>query len=179
MEIPKALSLSLVSIKTQHVEHQVNTPPPPTRTPCANALLRDRASAAEQRASSPLAESVGPLAKSGASQNVIGHKLKIPTKEGLLFVDHDDLVALRASGSYTWVIHGSGDRILVSRTMCILATGLPGSTFFRCHRSSIINLMKVEELQRHGGYRVLLQHGLSLAVARSRWAALLAQMELL
>jgi DNA-binding LytR/AlgR family response regulator len=60
-----------------------------------------------------------------------------------------------------------------------MAGGLPCPPFFRCHRAHVINLAKVEELQRHGGYRVLLKHGLVLAVARARWSLLLVLMDLL
>ncbi|MBZ0205840.1 MAG: LytTR family transcriptional regulator, partial [Flavobacteriales bacterium] len=106
-----------------------------------------------------------------------GHKLAVPTKEGVLYVDHEKIIALQADGSYTWVYCEAGKRLLVSRNLHSLSAELPHALFFRCHRAHVINLAMVESVLHHGGYRVLLKTGLVITVARSRWAALLIAMK--
>ncbi|HMN06700.1 MAG TPA: LytTR family DNA-binding domain-containing protein [Flavobacteriales bacterium] len=49
---------------------------------------------------------------------------------------------------------------------------LPPHSFFRCHRSHVINLALVQQLVVHGGYRVYLTAGHTVEVARRRLAAL-------
>ncbi|MBS1938541.1 MAG: LytTR family transcriptional regulator [Bacteroidetes bacterium] len=98
--------------------------------------------------------------------------MAVPTKEGSRYVDHADILALQADGSYTWLLCTDGKRLLVSRNLRYLSTALPSSLFFRSHRKHLINLGQVAELLNHGGCRVRMKGGLELPVARSCRSAL-------
>ena len=68
-------------------------------------------------------------------------------------------------------LHAGGEAHLVSSRMHELETRLPSDRFFRIHRSAIVNLGKIAELRREadGGGLVILENGVRLRVARSRW----------
>ncbi len=144
-------------------------PPPPKPRPHAPEKHKSK--------SNPLAAL--DLAKDRRTPHglMVGHKLAVPTKEGWHYVNHDDLDALEADGSYTWVCLGSGDRLLVSRNLGSIEANLPHPPFFRCHRAAVINLSKVVDVFSLGGYRVLLRNGSKVIVARSHWSSLLAAMK--
>jgi two-component system LytT family response regulator len=71
-------------------------------------------------------------------------------------------------------IHAAGKVHLVSARMHVLETLLDPQRFLRIHRSVIVNLARVAELQRDddGGGAVVLHSGVRLRVARGRWDAL-------
>ncbi|MBK9421084.1 MAG: LytTR family transcriptional regulator [Flavobacteriales bacterium] len=104
-------------------------------------------------------------------------KLAIPTKDGLLFLEHDNVVCLTAEGRYTRVQCQDGSSHLVCENLHDLELQLPPARFHRCHRSHLLNLAKVSQLFRHGGHRAKLITGLVVLVSRRHWAALLAAMQ--
>lgn len=87
-------------------------------------------------------------------------------------MDHADILALQAEGSYPWLICTDGKRLLVSRNLRCLSAALPSALFFRSHRRHLINLGQVAELLNHGGCRVRMKGGLELSVARNCRSAL-------
>ena len=102
--------------------------------------------------------------------------LKIPTvlQNRIVFVDADDILCIRSDGHYTRVITAKGNQF------CNLAIGdietrLDPEHFMRVHRSSVINLRAVRQLQRDDGRVAVQLHGIiePIAVSRSSAAALL------
>jgi two-component system, LytTR family, response regulator len=81
-----------------------------------------------------------------------------------------DVDWIESDGDYAR-IHAAGKAHLVSARMHALEELLDGSRFLRVHRSVIVNLARVAELQREddGGGSVVLRSGVRLRVARGRW----------
>ncbi len=104
-------------------------------------------------------------------------RLRIPTTDGAIFIEHHEILHLLAEGSYTRVHCELGVKHLVSMNLHELEEKLPVPHFFRCHHSHLINLSKVKKLIKHAGHRVLLATGESVEVSRRKWAALVAAME--
>jgi len=105
--------------------------------------------------------------------------LKIPTvaQNRTLFVDADDVLCIRSDGHYTRVITAQGNQF------CNLSIGdiesrLDPQHFMRVHRSQLINLRAVHQLQRADGRLLVQLHGVDepVAVSRSSAAALLARL---
>jgi DNA-binding LytR/AlgR family response regulator len=105
--------------------------------------------------------------------------LKIPTVAAnrIAFVDADDILAIRSDGHYTRVITAQG------KQFCNLAIGdietrLDPDHFMRVHRSHVINLRAVSQLQRDDGKLAVLLQGVDepVAVSRSSSAALLQRL---
>ena len=80
---------------------------------------------------------------------------------------------IRAEGDYAR-IHADGRTYLVYRTLNDLEMRLDGSQFLRIHRSAIVRLDQIAEVQPAGSsrYRVTLLDGTTLIVSRSRAALL-------
>lgn len=108
-------------------------------------------------------------AVSGASPDRIG--VRIGHRTVLISVPKIDWV--EADGDLVRVHVGDEVHLLSSR-MREIESSLPAPPFFRIHRSSIVNLTRLKELQREGdgGGAVALSNGVRLRVARGRWTAL-------
>jgi len=94
-------------------------------------------------------------------------------KERLVAVDTVDW--FEAAGNYVRV-HTAGERLLLRETMANLEARLDPDQFARIHRSTIVNLRRVKELEPwfHGDYMVRLVDGQKLTLSRSHRGRLLA-----
>lgn len=97
-----------------------------------------------------------------------------------LEVHATDLLFLRAADNYVevfYLLDGQPARTMIRNTLSVMEKILPPGHFFRCHRSFLVNLNRVERLSGNAqGYR--LHFGgvaeLSAPVARGRNAELLS-----
>jgi two-component system LytT family response regulator len=87
-----------------------------------------------------------------------------------ILLDVADVDWVEAAGDYAR-LHAGAEAYLVGSRMHELEAQLDAASFFRIHRSAIVNLAKVAELRREpdGGGVVLLRDGVRLRVARTRW----------
>lgn len=93
-------------------------------------------------------------------------KMVIVTQQGARYIDLPQLSHLEADGMYT-LLHLTGERILTSKPIKHYEAILP-DTFFRIHRSHIVNLAHVQGYHRHEGATVVLKDGTELQLARNR-----------
>lgn len=99
-------------------------------------------------------------------------RLVIRGTGGAVVVRHGEIDWLEAVGSYVRVHAGDLAR-LIRTSLTELERELDGRTFCRIHRSSIVNLDRVREVEPlgHGDALVRLDDGTELRVSRSRRAA--------
>lgn len=93
-------------------------------------------------------------------QNLTGDrkskKLVLNTQETVHIVDSDDIVRCASDGSYTEVFTTDGKKILLSKKIKEFEELLADLSFFRVHRSHLINLNHVDRFEkRDGGYIVM------------------------
>ena len=102
--------------------------------------------------------------------------VKCGGKERLLPVPEVDW--FEAAGNYV-KIHTGGERLLLRETMANLELRLDPEQFARIHRSTIVNLRRVKELEPwfHGDYVVRLVDGQKLTLSRSYRGRLLEKLE--
>ena len=62
----------------------------------------------------------------------------------------------------------NGEQILVSKPISYLEEILPVDTFFRIHKSHLVNLNFIKSYDRTEGYQVVLDNGAKLDVATRR-----------
>lgn len=127
------------------------------------ALLDDYAAAtpaAPTAASSPSSEQL--LVRVGRRDIVI------PTRD-VDWIEADD---------YCAVLHIGGRRQIVRATLASLESQLDPAAFARVHRSAVVNLRRVREVQHRpiGGMTIVLLDGTRLAVSRSRRAQLMEKL---
>lgn len=71
----------------------------------------------------------------GYPQNAITLQLQ----EGTISLPYQDIVCLQGERNYTYVITKNRKRILVAKTLKEFETQLNPQTFFRCHKSFLVN----------------------------------------
>lgn len=96
-----------------------------------------------------------------------GGILRIPVKDGFLFIRREDLVRVEGSGSYSYLFLESGAKHLVSKSIGQMEELLGDDrNFFRCHNSHIVQLRKVERFISQEGLFVQLKDGSRAEVSR-------------
>lgn len=104
----------------------------------------------------------------GQSQPRRADRLAIKDGARFILVRTDDISWIEAAGNYAR-IHTSSGTHLMRATMRSLVDRLDPTRFARIHRSTIVNLDAVSEIQPmfHGEYVVILHDGTKLAVSRT------------
>lgn len=96
------------------------------------------------------------------------NKLAIPTLEGLLFFDINEIIQLEANSNYT-IIHFSGkQKITASKTLKDFEELLPPDIFFRTHHSHLINLNYIKKYIKGDGGQIEMQNGNFVDVSRRK-----------
>jgi len=87
-------------------------------------------------------------------------RLVVRKRNREFILDVADIARLEAAGNYV-TIHANGEDYRLRGSLTSLAEHLDGSRFVRVHRSQIVNIDHVREIQpwAHGDYRVLLDDG--------------------
>jgi two-component system LytT family response regulator len=85
----------------------------------------------------------------------------------VFFVRSDEIDWIEAAGNYV-KLHVGGDAHLFRETMNAIEAQLDPDTFYRIHRSHIVNIERVKELQPwfNGEYVVFLKNGTRLTLSR-------------
>lgn len=100
-------------------------------------------------------------------------RLVIKADGRVFFLDVDDIHYIEAEGNYVGV-HNGQRSYLLRETISGLESQLDPKTFLRIHRSAIVKIDKIKELQPwfHGEYRVILESGKQLMLSRNYRAKL-------
>ena len=95
-------------------------------------------------------------------------RLVIKSNGRVFFLDADDIDWIEAQGNYVSVHSGTKSHLL-RETISSLETQLDPKRFRRVHRSFIVQLDKIKELQPwfHGEYRIILNNGAELMLSRN------------
>jgi two-component system, LytTR family, response regulator len=85
----------------------------------------------------------------------------------LFFLRTDEIDWIEAAGNYAR-LHVGGEAHLIRETMQSLESRLDAERFFRIHRSRIVNMERIQELQPwfNGEYVVILRNGTRLTLSR-------------
>jgi two-component system, LytTR family, response regulator len=133
-----------------------------------------------QRSDERLREQLIGLLEHGAAQGAHSYVRRFAVRgEGLIrFIRAADVDWIEAADYYACLHTGSTSHLL-RESMSELERRLDPSSFFRIHRSAIINLERVRELRplAKGDYTVLLEDGPALRISRSRLDELQRRLE--
>lgn len=95
--------------------------------------------------------------------------LALSTQKGLHFIKVEEIMYFCASGSYTYVQMSNGEKHLVSKAMTNFEDVLQDNpTFFRPHKSHLINLKYISQYIRGDGGEIIMQDNTSVILSRSR-----------
>lgn len=96
------------------------------------------------------------------------HKLAIPTLDGLMFYDINDIIHLEANSNYTNLYFSNKTKITASKTLKEFEELLPEDIFFRTHHSHLINLNYIKRYIKGDGGQIELQNGNYVDVSRRK-----------
>jgi len=95
-------------------------------------------------------------------------RLLVKSNGRILLIRAEEVDWVEAQGDYV-CLHVQGKKHLARQKISSLDQQLPSRMFLRIHRSTIVNLDRVKELQPlfYGEYAVILQDGTRLTMSRS------------
>ena len=85
--------------------------------------------------------------------------IEIQMKDGILYLKQQNIVRIEASRSYTVFYVDAGVKHLASKSLKEFEDKLDPNIFYKCHRSHIVNLHKVQKFVSNSGYFVLMNDG--------------------
>jgi two-component system LytT family response regulator len=102
--------------------------------------------------------------------NRVPHRMDrvVVKEEGrIFFVKAAEIDWIEAKGNYA-MLHSGKKSYLIREAMSSLENQMDSRVFVRIHRSTIVNVDRIRELQSlfHGDYRVILQDGTTLLMSR-------------
>ncbi len=104
------------------------------------ALIRSRlAEEAEERAVKP-----------ETPRNVAPRKLMLRHKEGVSFVDMEDILLIQREERSTVMYLAGGERLVTSDSLSELDERLPDDMFFRTHKSYVVGLRHIDSITPYG-----------------------------
>jgi two-component system LytT family response regulator len=91
----------------------------------------------------------------------------VKTAGRVFFLRPEEIDWVEAAGNYL-KLHAGREEHLLRETMSALEGRLDADRFVRIHRSALVNLDRVKELQPwfHGDYKVILRDGTELTLSR-------------
>jgi len=124
-------------------------------------IVRDRDGGRDQRILALLEE-----LKAGSSRYL--ERLVIKSGGRIYFLETNEIDWIEAEGNYVSVHSGKKSHLL-RETISSLESQLDPRKFLRIHRSSIVRIDRIKELQPwfHGEYHVILQNGTQLMLSRN------------
>jgi two-component system LytT family response regulator len=75
----------------------------------------------------------------------------INTNEGAIFVNVGDIIKLESESNYTILYLENNKKIIASKTLSIFEEMLEPLNFLRVHRSFVINLTKIKNIESESG----------------------------
>ena len=108
--------------------------------------------------------------------NTVNQKLLLPTNNGLLAADINNIIRVEANSNYSNFYIGNKPKIVVSKTLKEYEEILTSSGFFRVHFSHLINLHHVEYFHSGPDEYVTLKNGEKIEVSRRRKAEFLQKL---
>jgi two-component system, LytTR family, response regulator len=101
------------------------------------------------------------LKKQQKDQNHIA----LPTSDGFVFIEVDDIVRLEADGAYTTVILKSYESIVVSKNIIHFEELFINNGIIRINRSEMVNIKYIKRYFNKDGGSIVLYDGTKLAVS--------------
>jgi two-component system LytT family response regulator len=136
------------------------------RSRFSKALDRARAQLRKERHADANQRLLGLLEEVKGTKKPL-ERLVIKSAGRVYFVRLEEIDWIEAAGNYAR-LHVGSETHLLRETMNGLEARLDGNRFLRIHRSTIVNVERIRELQPtfHGDYAVILQDGTELTLSR-------------
>jgi two-component system LytT family response regulator len=136
--------------------------------PITKEALIEAVKNVEERMQLHSIQDVTKLVEALKSQFEYSGKIPLPSAEGILFVDENNINHCEGSGRYTVIYLDGGKKLTIAKTLKEIEALLNPLLFFRVHHSHIINLKKINRYHRGHGGTLELSDGSIVNVSSSR-----------
>ncbi|HTN17267.1 MAG TPA: LytTR family DNA-binding domain-containing protein [Chitinophagaceae bacterium] len=86
-------------------------------------------------------------------------RIAVPMRSGFHYYDVQDIIMLKAQGSYTSMCLTGNREVLVTRILKDFETSLAGNGFLRVHKSFMVNTRYIVELRKEDSGHLLMSNG--------------------
>jgi two-component system LytT family response regulator len=95
-------------------------------------------------------------------------KIALPTLEGFIFIDIEDILYCEASNNYTVFHSQKNGKIIVSKTLKEYDELLSSYNFFRVNRSFLINMAYIQEYKKARTPIIVMKNGTPITLSATR-----------
>ena len=95
-------------------------------------------------------------------------RIALPTMEGLIFVEVDEIMHCDADDNNTMIHFKNGTRMLITKTLKDVEALLTSDDFFRIHNSHLVNINHIRKYVRGNGGHVVMNNDKTLNVSRAK-----------
>lgn len=106
-----------------------------------------------------------------------GKRIGLQLGDGLLFVELNDIMYLKADGSYTHIQLQNGEKYTVTKKLLEYEKLEHWGDFMRIHRSHMVNLNHIRRLLRQDGGQLIMRDGEQFGISPDRKAELLERLQ--
>jgi two-component system LytT family response regulator len=93
-------------------------------------------------------------------------KIALPTSDGIVFVQVNDIIRCESERNYTYFYMVGGEKILITRTLKEFELMLADFDFFRVHHSHLINLAYVKRYVKSDGGSLIMNDDSIVQISR-------------
>ncbi|MDD3003340.1 response regulator [Flavobacterium sp.] len=105
-------------------------------------------------------------------ENPLEKKVALNTGDGITFLELNDILYLKADGSYTHFYTTNRHRITIAKKISDFERLEAMGNFLRIHRSHIINLARIQKILKQDGGTVVMENGELLSISADRKTSL-------
>jgi len=107
-------------------------------------------------------------------------KIGLPVSDGILYIKLSDILFLKAEGMYTHFYTYTHSNLVISKPLKHFVQLLSGNnSFYRTHRSYLINVKHIKQLVKKDGTYLLMDNGATVAVSKEKQPELLQLLDIL
>lgn len=101
-------------------------------------------------------------------ENPLDKKVALNTGDGITFLELNDILYLKADGSYTHFYTTNRHRITVAKKISDFERLEAMGNFIRIHRSHMVNLCRIQKILKQDGGTVIMENGELLSISADR-----------
>lgn len=96
------------------------------------------------------------------------NKIKIPVKDGSLFIEPSEIIYIKGEGRYSTVCLNGSLSYVVTKNIGLFEKELASNKFLRVHKSYLVNLNHIKKINHTDGSFLELSDGISIEISRRK-----------
>ena len=109
-----------------------------------------------------------PYDKNTINQPDSNKKIALQTGDGILFLELNQILYLKADGSYTQFFTSDGKKITISKKLAEFQKLENIGSFMRIHRSHMVNINQIQKFLKQDGGTIIMNDGAELSISNEK-----------